>query len=184
VGIDKAPIWCITGERQAGKSVFCRAISEVAREAGWTVTGLLSPAQIEHGVKIGIVAEYIKTGECRPLASISQQSQEDLPFGNWYFNRQTLAWGNQILESSPPCDLLIIDELGPLELLHQQGWTAAMQVIPRTGYSLAVVVVRPQLREMAHNLFHFTEFIEIKSTSSLEIQLHQCWSNMREYRIC
>jgi nucleoside-triphosphatase THEP1 len=151
----------ITGPRQAGKSTFCRSIAEVARQAGWDVAGLLSPAQIEQEIKTGILAEDLRTGINQPLASITRQNQDDLLFGDWYFNRRTLEWGNEVLEISLPCDLLIVDELGPLELTHQMGWQSALHIIPRAEYRLALVVVRPELQSVARRLFDFSTVVEI-----------------------
>ena len=39
----------------------------------------------------------------------------------------------------------MIDELGPLELVRDVGWTAAVPVLKADEYRLAVVVVRPKL---------------------------------------
>jgi nucleoside-triphosphatase THEP1 len=40
---------------------------------------------------------------------------------------------------------LIVDEIGPLELLRGEGWIEAMSVLRANDYRLAVVVVRPAL---------------------------------------
>jgi nucleoside-triphosphatase THEP1 len=165
-------IWMVTGPRQAGKTAFCQGMAEAARQADWQVTGLLSPAQIEQGVKTGIRVENIQTGDTRQLASITRQSQEDLVFGHWYFNQQVLTWGNHVLENNPPCDLLILDELGPLELTRQVGWQAALNVIRRGEYRLALVVIRPELQDLARSLFDFSEIIEIEQNQPTDHWVH------------
>ncbi len=38
-----------------------------------------------------------------------------------------------------------IDELGPLELLHEQGWVAGLETLRSAVYQRAIVVVRPVL---------------------------------------
>lgn len=92
----------VSGPRGAGKSAFCRGVARSARNAGWDVAGLLSPAQFEAGAKTGILAEDLRTGVRRPLASVTRQSPEDVPFGDWYFNRRTPEWGNQYWKSAYP----------------------------------------------------------------------------------
>lgn len=168
----------VTGPRQAGKSSFCRGMAEAARQAGWDVAGLLSPAHIEQGAKTGILAEDLRTGETHPLASTSRQMEDDLEFGDWYFNRQTLAWGNRILENSLPCDLLVVDELGPLELVHRIGWQAALAVLSRQGYRLALVVVRPELQAVARSRFGFSGIFEIDKTMPTETRVRDGWARM------
>jgi len=178
----KPPIWMVTGSRGAGKSAFCRAVAEIARNNGWDIAGLLSLAQIEDGVKTGILAEDLRTGVRRPLACLARQSQDDLAFGDWYFDRQTLEWGNQVLENSLPCDLLIVDELGPLELTRQMGWRAALDVLPHGDYRLALVVIRLELQSAARNLLEFSEIIEIDQTYATNTWIRACWPKMMEYK--
>lgn len=178
-----SPIWMVTGPRQVGKSSFCRGLAEVARQAGWEVAGLFCPVQIEQGTRTGILAEDLRTGESHRLASIYRQSPEDIPFGDWYFDPQTLEWGNRILENSPPCDLLIVDELGPLEFTHQMGWWTALEILPRGEYRVALVVIRPELQSAARNLFDFSEIIQIDPIRTTDAWVGAYWPKIREYKI-
>ena len=45
----------------------------------------------------------------------------------------------------PPCDLLVIDEIGPLELEMGQGLTNALDALRQADYRLALVSIRPAL---------------------------------------
>jgi nucleoside-triphosphatase THEP1 len=175
-----ASIWAISGPRQAGKSLFCRGVAVAARQAGWDVAGLLSPAQLEQGVKTGILVEDLRTGESRCLASIFRESPQDIHFGGWFFDPDALAWGNRVLEGSLPCDLLIVDELGPLELVHQMGWQAALEVLPRRQYRLALVVIRPELLSVGRSRLDISEVIEINSACSTDAWVDTWWHKIEE----
>ncbi|MBN1427024.1 MAG: hypothetical protein JXB07_01485 [Anaerolineae bacterium] len=176
------PIRMITGPRRAGKTSLCRDIAEAARQAGWDIAGLLSPAQIEQGVKTGILAEDLRMGESRRLASAERRSPEDVLLGNWYFDQQTLTWGNCVLADSSPCDLLIVDELGPLELRRRQGWLTALEVLHRGGYRVALVVIRPELQIAACNLFDVPAIIEVDRTQTIDAQARACWHEIQSNR--
>jgi len=63
----------------------------------------------------------------------------------WAFDMDVVQWGNSLLEQAPACDLLVIDELGPLELKHNKGFTAALRLIGGDGAKVTCVVVRPSL---------------------------------------
>jgi nucleoside-triphosphatase THEP1 len=141
--------WIVTGWRGSGKTTFCRELLQTARLSGWDAAGLLSPAVFQNEVKDSILAEDIRSGEKRLLATIHPQTETDLSFGDWFFNRNTLEWGNQVLQSSSPCDLLVIDELGPLEFNLSLGWVSALDVIKTAHFRLALVVIRPELLEQA-----------------------------------
>jgi nucleoside-triphosphatase THEP1 len=60
-----------------------------------------------------------------------------------------VAWGNQILRETVPCDLLVIDELGPLEFNREEGWIKAFDVLESGDYRSALVVIRPTLLDDA-----------------------------------
>lgn len=168
-------LWLLTGARGAGKTTFCRSLAAHAHIRGWDAAGLLSPAVFEGGIKTGILVEAVRTCEIHPLASSKPHSSFDLQLGQWYFDRSILAWGNHVIESSPPCDLLILDELGPLELAHQVGWQAALNVLHRNGYKIALVVIRPELQDLAHRFLNFSETITIERTKTIDHWVHTWW---------
>ena len=137
--------WLVTGPRAAGKTSFCRLIAGHARSAGWDVAGLLSPAVFHAGIKTGIQAQDLRTEEKRELANAEPCNGFNLKLGRWCFDRASMEWGSRVLERSLPCDLLIVDELGPLELLHDSGWFSALTVLQQPACRLSLVVVRPEL---------------------------------------
>jgi nucleoside-triphosphatase len=181
--LNASHLWLLTGQRGAGKTTFCRALAAQARTQGWDAAGLLSPAVFEGKRKTGISIEDVRTGETRPLASSMSQPAFDLQLGDWYFDRSSLAWGNRILENSLPCDLLIVDELGPLELRRKIGWQAALDILHRSHgrshgqvqFRLALVVIRPELQAEAHNLFDFSKTLVMDRAQSTEQWVQVYW---------
>lgn len=145
-------LWVLSAARQAGKTDFCRQLADLARGAGWDVAGLLSPAVFESGRKTGILAQDLRSGEQRPLARAEDRPPFTLQLGDWHFDPAVLDWGDAILGSCLPCDLLIVDEIGPLELTRGQGWRSALGVLGGSAYRLGVVVIRPGLQEQAKSL--------------------------------
>lgn len=146
--VTDSSLWVLTGGRGVGKTVHCGMLAEQASVAGWDVAGLLSPAIFENGVKTGILTQNLRTGDSRPLAMLStlnvERSTFNVQLGNWLFNPSVIAWGNQILQSRQPCDLFIVDELGPLEISRGEGWVNAFDALRQVRYRLGVVVIRPE----------------------------------------
>lgn len=78
-----------------------------------------------------------------------------LPFGyrgnsngllpGWRLDPSALDRGNEILATIAPCDLLIIDEVGPLEMQHGRGWNQAFLALALSRHRAALVVCRPEL---------------------------------------
>ena len=135
----------LTGGRGAGKTRWCEALARSAHEAGLAIAGLLSPAVVIGGEKRAIDLLDLATGERRFLA---ERARPDLPGTEglgWRFDLEALAAGNAALERVGACDLLFVDELGPLELGRGSGFTAAFGLLDDRRHGLAIVVVRPAL---------------------------------------
>ncbi len=140
-------LFLITGSRGAGKTTFCSQLVQAAREAGWQVAGLLSRPVCEGPLRTAIDAEDLRTGETRRLANaVSPDSGQVTPgTKGWQFDPAALEWGNQVLAASTPCDLLVVDELGPLEFERGAGWQAGLAAVDTRQYAIALVVVRAEL---------------------------------------
>src|SRR3990172_1791685 len=134
----------LSGESGSGKTTICARVVSLTRVRGLEVAGLLTPPRLAGGCKVGLDVEDIHTGQRRPLAE--RVGGTDGPAtGSWHFHMDGLAWGTMVLGGATPCDLLVIDELGPLELLQDQGWTISLDQLRASRYHLALVVVRPAL---------------------------------------
>ncbi len=136
-------LFLITGSRGAGTTTFCSQLVQAAREAGWQVAGLLSRPVFEGPLRTAIDAEDLRTGAARRLATRSEQPTPGSKV--WQFDPETLEWGNQVLASSTPVDLLVVDELGPLEFERGGGWQAGLTAVDSRQYAIALVVIRAEL---------------------------------------
>jgi len=56
-----------------------------------------------------------------------------------------MIWANNVLREANGSDLLLIDEIGPLELLRGEGLTAGIDRLDGNSYKIACVVIRPSL---------------------------------------
>jgi len=113
------------------------------------VGGLLSPGVYRQGVKVGIELLNLASNEKRLLAERRLQEIPNAPTRKWAMNYQTLEWGNTVLQKIGYYDLVVIDEMGPLEFLHGRGFQGAFDLIERRKFMTAVVVVRSSLLEAA-----------------------------------
>lgn len=131
----------VTGPSGAGKTRWCNRLARYTRNVGYPVAGLLSPGQFADGTKTGILAHDLQSGEERTLAV----PNPDNTGRRWQFNEETLIWGNQLLSGTSPCHTLIIDEIGPLELQEERGWTAVWPLLAAGKFRRAFLVIRPAL---------------------------------------
>ena len=157
----------ITGDRGAGKSTFCHHLVELAGPAEWQLGGLLSPAVVEGGQKTGIAAVDLRRGEQRLLAVRREGDQSATAFqtNRWRFDAEVMAWGNNVLRKAVPCDLLVVDELGPLELERGEGWLAGLAALDSGRYGAGVVVIRPELLTVARQRWPAAQVIFIAAVA-------------------
>ncbi len=156
-------ITILTGGRGAGKTRACQSIVEQARVKGWSIAGVLCPAVFENGVKTAIDMLDLSTGIQSQLAVTLKQKTGEIITDHWDFRADVLSHGNGILGSIGQCDLLIVDELGPLEFYRKKGWVKAFDTIARGEFKRAVVVIRPELIEEARTLWPSAGVINLDS---------------------
>ena len=151
----------LTGPRGSGKTSWCTRFVAHAREKDLYPEGLLSPALFHDGEKIGIDLLNIATGEQRPLARRCAHLSQGIPLGEWCFNPTTLDWGNQILGTRKHRDLILLDELGPLEFEKGIGLIAGLKLIDEKMFRRAIVVIRPELLHPAQDRWPDAEVVDI-----------------------
>lgn len=166
----------MTGQRGVGKTTYCKALTSHARLGRWSVGGIITPAIFAGNEKVGILVESLKTGEARPLASLDRTATFDLPVGKWYFDRSVIAWGNQVIQESIPCDLLIVDEFGPMELIRHKGWWDSVDIFDSNEYRAALVVVRPELQEVAQQTLNISGTILLGNDQAIEPSVRSFWA--------
>lgn len=139
----------VTGKSGTGKTTWCLELAKQARLAGIPLHGVISPAVFENSTKTGIDLLDLWSGERRRLAIRRSEEAPDNGLGprtsGWQFDAATLDWANQALDRITGADLLILDELGPLELLENQGLVSGLRLLDERRFRLACVSVRPLL---------------------------------------
>lgn len=136
----------LTGDSGVGKTTLCARVAATLRARGVDVAGVVTLPRYADGEKIGMDLADVRTGARIALAERAPRGAGTADL-KWKFDPTVLARGAHILRAATPCDWLIVDELGPLELIHVAGWTVALDILRAGNYRVALVVVRPSLVE-------------------------------------
>ncbi len=137
----------ISGERFAGKSTLCRRLITTAQTAGRQVAGLVTELIDPHTLHV----TELHTGARYPLTRPWRGSEG--PLHHFVMDEEALARSDAALATALPADLLVLDELGPTELVMGQGWQRAIPLVREGNYRTALVVVRPTLLATALSAF-------------------------------
>lgn len=154
----------VSGPSGSGKTTCCAEIVSRARDLGLSVGGILCPAVFERGKKVEIDQLDISTGERRRLA-VRSKDAENNTVGCWQMDESVIAWGNQIISGLKGEDVIIIDELGPLELEDGYGYQGALHLLDEGRYRKAFVVVRPALLPLAQLRWPNSQVFELESVT-------------------
>lgn len=141
----------LTGDSGRGKTRVCQTAADGLRDRGWNVAGVVCPGVWMADQKVGIDALDLRSGEVRRLAE--RAGMGDAAVGpatrGWYFHAAALAWCNSLLANAGGPDLLVIDELGPLEFEQGEGLMQGLVATDSGCFRLGLLTVRPQLLTLA-----------------------------------
>jgi nucleoside-triphosphatase THEP1 len=143
--LNRPAIHIITGGVSEGKTSFVSEVISIIKKESFNVGGFLSVGINENDKRTGFTLHEIESGKDYELCSVKEDEKRDRT-GRFYFNKETIAVGNRILssESLIDKDLIVIDEVGPLEL-SGKGWSNAIESICNTCSTPHLWTVRRSL---------------------------------------
>jgi nucleoside-triphosphatase THEP1 len=151
----RAPaIGLVVGEIGAGKTTLCLRVAGQARAQGWRVGGIVTrPLLAPSGSRTALLAEDLWTGEEQLLASL----ERDLGgpgCGRHSFAAEAFAWACRAVEAALTggADLIILDEVGPLELAAGAGFAPVLSALLQAPCARLLVVRRGWWKALAERL--------------------------------
>jgi nucleoside-triphosphatase THEP1 len=131
----------LSGPVHGGKTTFLERRLPRWAARGFVPRGFLSPAVVKAGRTEGYDLLEIATGRRRPYLRTAGQDPAAERIGPYAFVPEALERARAILrEEAGTPGLLIVDEIGPLEMLGGGLWAALhMALEVRTGATLLVI---------------------------------------------
>ena len=126
----------VTGKIGIGKTTVCRELAAIVRSQGYTCGGVLSYEASDGDILI----EDIQTGKKETLASPSNVYQGPRT-PKYYFNPEGIEFGIQAIEQGLSTAILIVDEIGHLEL-RSEGFAGVLELIRTNKVKDCILVIR------------------------------------------
>ena len=130
----------LTGERRIGKTTVCARLIEGLRRHDIATSGLLTRRVGPHALQV----TELLSGDTYAL-TLPYTSEAGIDVGQFRMDPDAVARSAKALGTCFPTQVFILDEIGPLELLHGQGWVGALKLLKRSSYRVAYIVIRPEL---------------------------------------
>jgi nucleoside-triphosphatase THEP1 len=171
----------VVGEPRSGKTSWCREYIEGRRECGSSVGGVLSPAIEKQRQRVGFNAVDLLTGQEVHFARLSRYRsfKGGEVVGDYTISRGGISFACGAIKRSVEsrCDLVVIDEVSPLEL-RGQGLMPAVELALASAVNV-LIVVRSSLKEALQRHFPEYEFVvvaDLTQSSSNVSELADCKS--------
>ncbi|TVQ85641.1 MAG: DUF2478 domain-containing protein [Bacteroidetes bacterium] len=141
----RKPVFILTGRINQGKTSMTREIVSELKKKGLTVNGFLTFGNTNDSKRNAYFIRDINTDREEYLCSTRIDKQKT-SYGRFYFEKKGISAGNKTIEQSlkTPTDLLVIDELGPMEI-NNQGWAPAIEKVVKQNSTAQFWVVREKL---------------------------------------
>ncbi len=147
----------VTGKINSGKTIFLqRLIESFSDAAAFRTAGFIAEGIYSNEEKTGFILKGIHEKKSCLICS-DQPRQGWQQTGRFYFNPEGIAFGEILLTALPErTGLIIIDELGPLEL-EGKGWHPAILRLLSTHpdktllFTVRTEILKPVIQYFAGN---------------------------------
>lgn len=129
----------VTGAVGTGKTTVCDKVVKIARGQGYSCGGIIAHKTQNED----IIIEDVQTGETKALASISNIYQGPRT-AKYFFNPEGIDFGIQAIARGTASDILLVDELGHLEL-RGEGFAEVIEQIAAGKVKNCILVIRKDL---------------------------------------
>ena len=129
----------VTGDIGVGKTTVCRKLIDIIRNRGYTCGGILTYKAADED----IIIEDIQSGNREILASTDNVYQGPRT-ARYFFNPRGIDFGIQSIYGGASTAVLIIDEIGPLEL-RGEGFAGIPEICKASKANSFILVIRKGL---------------------------------------
>ena len=147
-------IYILTGSIHSGKTGFLKGVIQDLQERGRKIAGFLSMSIWDGDVCKGYDLHDLSTNATHPfIRKIGDDNWQRI--GNYLFIPETLERAKDILQKTRDADLLVVDEVGPLELSGKGLWPVLEDVIGSSSVNYLLVVRENILEDVLKILEEF-----------------------------
>ncbi len=164
----KNVIYIISGNTRSGKTTFLKKVIAALKKqkSDYRINGIIAHGFDRNNERYGFDIENIKTGEKQFLCS-QKPLENAKKIGRFYFSEKGLRFGrNALTEDLKNCQLLVIDEIGYMEL-KGKGWFDAIEKAMEHQNLNMIWVVRKRILEDVLRLWQHSNI------KVIDIEKHQ-----------
>jgi molybdopterin-guanine dinucleotide biosynthesis protein A len=162
----------LSGQKGEGKTTRITDLIRYLRGGFIEVGGICSPGNWKDGIRDYYEVVDIENGESGLLCD-RKADEQDIPLHHFFFKTSGIKLGIRALEKTgfTHPHVLIIDEIGPLEL-EGKGWSQFLDGLDLTSFGVILLTVRESLIEEVSFRWKLFPNLVIKVTEWSSLQLY------------
>lgn len=153
-------VYIISGHSNDGKTNWITKAVEFLKDKNLSVSGVVAPGVWDGDEKKAIDSILLPDEELVHLAVRKPDFSEGYS-RKWKFDDEVMEKINNHLGNLGDCDYVVIDEIGPLEVIKKQGFTNALKILEQGNFKNVIVAVRPSLVNKLYDIVHKDYKIQI-----------------------
>jgi len=161
----------LSGEIAGGKTTCIMNVIKSLKDAGIKVRGVFAPRIVENGLTVGYDIVDILEGTRERFMRIDGIEGDDT-VGRFSIFGPGLKLGLDALETMKisPEEVLIIDEVGPMEL-QGRGWAERISEIMNSNIHCVIMVVRRGLEEKVKEKWNITGSLSVELSADVSADI-------------
>ena len=142
---NRKPLFILTGRINQGKTSFTQQLIDELQNEGLRVSGFVTLGNTNDSSRNAYKIKNLQSGEETALCT-THPNPANAHYGRFYFEEAGIKKGCDIITQSLTQlpDLLVIDELGPMEI-NNRGWAPALEKVVENNTCAQFWVVREKL---------------------------------------
>ncbi|AFZ70910.1 putative nucleotide kinase [Caldisphaera lagunensis DSM 15908] len=149
----------ITGRPGVGKTTYALLLVEKLKSFQCKVKGFITKEIREGNTRIGFTVKDLSNDKQVVLASKNIKST--IRVGSYYLNEESFSFIIDILKNLNDSDVIVIDEIGPMELKINGFDNLLKNIIGKKPYIITFYYKLKEIRPDIYNLLNKGEIIEL-----------------------
>jgi nucleoside-triphosphatase len=138
--MEMQPVFIISGKQGGGKTTTLTRVVNFLKKKDFNIYGFVAPGEWEDGKRTKFFIRDIQS-ESQKILCQNSDAEGFEKYGRFYFDPETIFFGEQLVSKSRTGDLIVLDEIGRFEL-NGHVWSQLLKKLIKKSENPLLITVR------------------------------------------